>query len=146
VTINGLTGVISGTPTLTVSGPGATPQPQVLTVTITATDALAVASAPRTYALTLTDPGAPLAVTGAVAQSIPATGSGTAISAAIGMGTINWSITGAPAGMTVTPTGASTTINTTAVASGTYPVTVVATDSACAPPHTASLAVSVTIP
>lgn len=145
MSINALTGAISGTPTL--SAPGASAATTVIGVTITVTDAIAQAGT-RSYALVLNDPAGPFTVTGATAQTIAGTGSGSAITASSAVfAPVNWTIAGAPAGMTVTPTGTSTTINNVAVPTGSYPVTVTATDSACGGvPHTNALAVTVTVP
>ncbi|MEO6323929.1 MAG: putative Ig domain-containing protein, partial [Thermoanaerobaculia bacterium] len=147
-------GLISGTPTLSASGPG-TPS-VAIPVTITVTDPNAQ-SGTRTYSLILNDPGAPLSVSGNANQTINVGTTSNVpadtISATGGTGTINWTSVSAPVpatgAITVTPTtGAGTNISVSAlVPPGVYTVSVTATDTpTCGTfKHTATIPVTVTV-
>ncbi|MGE5346752.1 MAG: IPT/TIG domain-containing protein [Acidithiobacillales bacterium] len=150
LTINATTGLISGIPVLASSGAGGSvPMTVVLTVQDTAS-----ASASRSVPILFSDPFGPFTVNGVSPQSVPATGSGpsSAFSVSGGTGTINWSIDGIsppPASGSLTlasGTGATNSFVSSGLAPGTYSVTVRATDSLCAPPHTNTVTVTVNSP
>ncbi len=146
LSINSSTGLISGTPVLSSSGAGgSTPMTVVLTVQDTAS-----ASASRSVPILFSDPTGPFTVNGVSPQSVPASGSGpaSAFSVTGGTGTISWTRIGSwPIGLDLaSTTGTTNSLVSSGLAPGTYSVTVSATDSLCAPPHTNTVTVTVNSP
>jgi hypothetical protein len=133
VTIDPNTGTISGTPSRTVTGIG-TASTQ-LNVTVSVIDSLGK-SGSHPYSVTLTDPDAPLSISGQNAQTITAGTSGTPLVVGpnptpAGFTPISWSIDAPPLGFSLTsPTGQTSAIAVApATAPGDYQITVRATDT-----------------
>jgi hypothetical protein len=139
------TGLISGTPVLPATGAGGSvPMNVLITVQDTASS-----TASKTLPILFSDPTGPFTVTGVSPQSVPATGNGPASAFSVigGTGTINWAIDSGPAGLSLAAANGTTNSFVSAgLAPGTYSVTVRATDSLCAPPHTNTVTVTVNSP
>jgi hypothetical protein len=146
MTINALTGVISGTPTLTAPGPSLATT--VVSVTITVTDAI-LQSGSRTYSLILDDPAGPFTVTAPAASTISSAAGGTisGISVPGAFGPISWTLSGMPAGVTIGTPGNPTSITVPiGTALGAYTLSATATDSACGGvSHTNSGTINLTV-
>lgn len=132
MTINALTGQITGTPQLAVAGVGGT---TTLAVNLTVTDGTP-ASASRTVGMQLIDPNGPFSISAPAAATIPAGGGTTGTFTVLPNPTpasftpVNWTVTGAPAGMTTGGAGQTFSITVDgAVAPGTYNLQVRATDT-----------------
>jgi len=141
LSINASTGVISGTPVLTTSGTGgSTPVSVLVNVQDTASGTTS-----KSLPMLFSDPTGPFSVNGATTQTV---GSYTSFSVTGGSGAINWALSGpgVAAGLSLNPLTGPTTTLQGSPATGTYSVTVTATDSLCAPPHTNSLNVTVISP
>ena len=147
MTINALTGQISGVPQLALAGPGGT---TAISVTLSVTDTTPTTGT-RTVGMQVIDPSGTFAITVPPSTPIPAAGGATVsftapVSAAFG-NTVNWSITSitpTPATGTITltsSTGTPTTLTATGtVPAGSYTVGLSATDSSTCggPSHAAS--------
>lgn len=132
MTINALTGQITGTPQLALAGVGGT---TTVAVNLTVTDSTP-SSATRTVGMQLVDPNGPFSINAPAAATIPAAGGVTGSFTALPNPTpasftpVNWTVTGAPAGMTAGGAGQTFSITVAgAVAAGTYNLQVTATDT-----------------
>jgi hypothetical protein len=151
LSINASTGVISGTPVLSSSGPGgSTPVSVLVNVQDTAS-----ATTSKSLPMLFSDPTGPFSVNGTSPQTVPATGNGpaSAFSVVGGTGSINWTIdsispTPASGNLTLATPGATSNFVASGLPSpsGPYSVTVRATDSLCAPAHTNTVTVTVNVP
>lgn len=143
LSINPLTGEISGTPLVTGAGAGVNQGSSTVTLSIiirVRDSSVTALTADRTYSFRLNDPAAPFTITGNAVQSVPTTG-GTGSLMTVTPATpanfspVNWSLTSLPApaagGLSMTPTsGQSSRISVLAgTTPGTYTVTVQAEDS-----------------
>jgi hypothetical protein len=145
LSIDSSTGVISGTPVLAASGSGGS---VAGSTTVTVQDTV-LSTTFKSIPILFSDPTGPFSVNGLSPQSVPATGNGpaSAFSVVGGSGTISWSIDSGPAELSMSPaTGATSSFLAAGLAPGTYTVTVRATDSLCAPPHTNTATVTVNSP
>lgn len=133
MTIDALTGAISGTPQLPTAGAGGTTS---VSVTLSLTDATPT-TATRTVGLQLIDPNGPFAITAPAASTFTAAGGSTAAFTATPNPTpasfspVTWTMTGGDPGITFSAlTGQSVTINVAAgVPAATYTLQVTATDT-----------------
>ncbi len=132
VTIDALTGQISGTPQLTTAGPGGTANQ---TVTLTVQDATP-SSASSSIGLQVIDPAGPFSITAPAAATVPAAGGTTPDFTALPNPTpasfspVNWTVTGGVAGITAAGAGQTFAITVdAAVPAGIYNLQVTATDS-----------------
>lgn len=150
MTINALTGQITGTPQLAIPGAGGT---TAVSVTLTVTD-VTPTTVSRTVGMQLVDPNGPFTVTAPAAATFGPAGGATGSFVKSPAATpasftpVTWSMTGGDPGITFSsPTGNSVTINVAAgVPAGTYNLQVTATDtpSCGGPAHTATVPYTIT--
>lgn len=149
MTINALTGQITGTPQLPLAGPGGT---TTVSVNLTVTDSTPSSSS-RAVGMQLIDPNGPFSINAPAAATIPAGGGSSGTFTALPNPTpasftpVNWVVTGAPAGMTTAGAGQTFSIAVNgAVAPGTYNIQVSAADtpSCGGASHTATVPYTIT--
>lgn len=133
MSIDALTGAISGTPQLATAGAGGTIS---VPVTLSVTDATPTTTN-RTVGLQLIDPNGPFAITAPAAATVPATGgsvgpfTATPNPTPAAFAPVNWTMTGGVAGIALSAaTGQSVSVNVdAAVPAATYNLQITATDT-----------------
>jgi hypothetical protein len=151
VTLNGLTGVISGTPILIGSAPYQANIAYGFTYTVTDNAIPTHSQASQNFTINVTDVGAPFVATIPASQTVnPLPGLAQTMSISGGVNTLHWSMSGLglPAGITLA--AATGTLNQIAVdatvPNGTYAMTITVTDTfTCVPNHTSTQAVSLKV-